>query len=110
VQLWSEADEVVSAGIVAIEARAAVARRLRGVAATGARRQLSVRLSGMALLHLDRVLTAKAASVADRYRLRALDAVHLAAALEVRDSSLVFATWDAEVREAAARAGLVTAL
>jgi predicted nucleic acid-binding protein len=64
----------------------------------------------MTMLHLDGPVLARAASVAERHRLRVLDAVHLAAALEAHDSTLLFATWDGELRQAASRAGLTTAL
>jgi predicted nucleic acid-binding protein len=110
VQLWSEADEVLSVEIVALEARSAVARRLRGALAADARRQLSSRLNGMTILQLDGSLLASAASIAEKHRLPVLDAVHLAAALEAHDATLLFATWDGELRQAASRSGLTTAL
>lgn len=108
--LWAEADDVTSAAVIAVEARAAVARRLRGRAADEARRELSHRLNGMVLLDVDETLLERAAAVTDRFRLRALDAVHLAAATLVRDESLLFASWDGELKHAAEEAGLTVAL
>jgi predicted nucleic acid-binding protein len=101
---------VVSAAVISVVGRAAIARRLHGSAAAEARRELSRRLSAMVALGIDERLLEDAKSVADRYRLRALDALHLAAAQEIRDETLLFATWDGELERAARRAGLTTAL
>ena len=104
--LWDGADRVVSARAILVESHAAIARRLDRRLAAGARRELARRLSAMNLFEVDRRLLDGAAEIAGRYRLRALDSVHLAAALEARDDTLVFATWDAELAQAALSAGL----
>jgi hypothetical protein len=107
--LWLEADRVVSAATIIVEARAAVARRLTGRAAARATRELGSRLDAMEVAAIDDALLQLAASTAGRFRLRALDAVHLAAALEIEDESLVLATWDRELARAASSAGLAVA-
>jgi uncharacterized protein len=55
---------------------------------------------------VDEVLVREAGDVAETFALRALDAVHLAAALVLADEGLVFATWDDRLRAAALNAGL----
>jgi len=52
---------------------------------------------------------AVAADTAERYALRAYDAVHLATALAVAADDLVFVCWDAGLSAAATRAGLAVA-
>lgn len=59
------------------------------------------------LVEVSDVLSRRAADLAVRHRLRGMDALHLAAALQVKaagDLSLV--TWDRELREAARREGI----
>lgn len=53
----------------------------------------------------DQLADRAAALVATR-RLRTLDAIHLASALEVADEDLVFATWDRRLWDAAVAEGL----
>lgn len=61
------------------------------------------------MIELDDVLIRSAADTADVLQLTAGDAIHLAAALTVDATELVFATWDAELRRAALEAGLAVA-
>jgi len=60
------------------------------------------------VLDVDQALVERAAELAISHRLRSLDAVHLAAALELRDDDPVFATWDARLHRAAREHGLRT--
>jgi predicted nucleic acid-binding protein len=50
-----------------------------------------------------------AARFASRHRLRALDAIHLAAARRASRREVVLVTWDDELRGAAEAVGLATA-
>jgi predicted nucleic acid-binding protein len=50
-----------------------------------------------------------AGEVAEHYRLRAYDAIHLASALSLEKGDLVLATWDADLRRAAGDVGLAVA-
>lgn len=50
-----------------------------------------------------------AGGLADRYGLRAYDAVHLASALVLEDPELIFTTWDRDLSRAARARGLVVA-
>jgi uncharacterized protein len=60
------------------------------------------------LADVDQALADRAAQVALSSGLRALDALHLAAALELPDDNPVFATWDARLHRAAREQGLRT--
>jgi uncharacterized protein len=60
------------------------------------------------VLEVDQALVERAAELALLHRLRSLDAVHLAAALEWPDDDPVFATWDARLHRAAREHGLET--
>jgi predicted nucleic acid-binding protein len=51
----------------------------------------------------------RAAQVVDAHRLRAFDALQLAAAIELDDADLVLATWDTELAKVARDEGLATA-
>lgn len=59
-------------------------------------------------VRVDRPLVRSAGGLAERFALRAYDAVHLAAALAVVDVD-VLVTWDARLSEAALAAGLSVA-
>ena len=105
---WNDAEEVLSASLVYVEARAAIARQLSGQIAADARRELDTRWDALQVVAVDDGLIASAAQVADAHRLRALDALHLAAARQVAVHGLVFCCWDRELRRAARNAGLAT--
>jgi predicted nucleic acid-binding protein len=60
------------------------------------------------IVEVDRELAERAAEIARATRLRALDALHLAAALRLGDDAPTFATWDARLHRAAHRHGLRT--
>jgi predicted nucleic acid-binding protein len=107
--LWDSADRVVSAATLVVEGHAAIARRLSGRRVARAAEHLERRLDQMELSALDDLLLEDACTVARRFRLPALDALHLAAAARLADESLVFATWDRELSRAARGAGLIVA-
>jgi|SRR5690349_1035107 len=60
------------------------------------------------VIEVDRDLIARAVEVAIASGLRSLDALHLAAALSLSNSELVFATWDKRLHRAARAHGLRT--
>jgi predicted nucleic acid-binding protein len=105
---WHEADDVICVTIGYVELRAAIARRLAPRAQARARRLLDGRWQDVQTVTVDAELVRRAARVADTHRLRALDALHLAAAERIREPGLVFATWDAELERAARDAGFAT--
>jgi predicted nucleic acid-binding protein len=71
-----------------------------------ARQRLMRMLEQVAIVELTAPLGEAAGAVAERYRLRALDAIHLASALAGDDGDTVMVTWDRELAVAARRAGL----
>ena len=86
-----------------------MARRLSGRRASAALRELGLRWSEIDAIAVDDPLVDEAAKIAGRFRLRALDALHLAAASLAPGPKLVMATWDAELRQATRAVGLATA-
>jgi predicted nucleic acid-binding protein len=106
--VWAQADDVTCASIGYIELRAMIARRLSGRTASRAGLRLDLLWASIDTVPLDDELVADAVRIADGYRLRALGAIHLAAATQAQDDDLVLATWDEELRLAAQAAGFAT--
>jgi predicted nucleic acid-binding protein len=108
-QLWNAADSVLCVSVGYLEVRSAIARRLAARPAARARALLEDRWQDVETRIVDDRLIGLAGSVVDRHRLRALDALHLATALDERESELVFVSWDDELRQAAETEGLTVA-
>ena len=112
--LWDAAERLIATPLVRTEAHAALAQAHRiGRIAT---EQLHEGLANLAMLgdqldslEIARDLAVVAGEVAERHRLRAYDAVHLAAALTLGDPTVVFATGDRRLAAAARDAGLAVA-
>jgi predicted nucleic acid-binding protein len=60
------------------------------------------------IVEVDRRLSERAARLALAHRLRALDALHLAAALSLSNEELTIATWDMRLHRAARKERLAT--
>lgn len=60
------------------------------------------------VVEVDQALSERAAQLTLSHRLRALDALHLAAALSLPTGDLTFATWDTHLHRAARDEGLET--
>jgi uncharacterized protein len=113
-ELWEEATVVRMASVGYAEVRAALAaarrdRRLSERGLNASKAELELRWSEIDVQYVDEFLVRTAGEVAETFALRALDAVHLAAALILDDEELVFATWDGRLRTAAQAAGLPVA-
>jgi len=113
-ELWDAADLVVTSRVSYPEGRAALAaarraRRVTGSAADRARLALDSMFDDLDVVELDDGLAASAGDVADRFGLRANDAIHLASALALEDPRVVVVTWDRELAAAARRAELAVA-
>jgi hypothetical protein len=109
--LWSNADAVWSTRLVYVEARSALARafrdrRLPPRVLAEARRNLESLFARLDLVELLPAVVALAGDLAEAHRLRAYDAVHIASALALDDADVIVASWDGEVRRAAAGVGL----
>src|SRR5207244_322656 len=112
--LWSSAGFVASTRLTYVEARSALARalrarRLRPAGLVAAKRRLDTLIGELRLVDARPTLIRAAGELAERYRLRAYDAIHLASALSLERGDLVLASWDAELRRAAREAGLAVA-
>ena len=82
------------------DGRLSIARRARAVDG------LDSVLEEMSVVELGISLAREAGDLADRCGLRGYDAVHLASALSIDDEATTVITWDADLAEAAAAAGL----
>ena len=111
--LFVAAEVAIVNALAFVEVRAAVAaavrsERLETAAFETAKADLQALRETFAVVDPGGVLDA-AADTAERYALRAYDAVHLATALAVAADDLVFVCWDAELSPAALQAGLAVA-
>ena len=93
------------------EGRAALAAarragRLTARAYPTALRDLDRAVGSFRIIELHPALARAAGDVAERFALRALDAVHLASALALGGSDTVVVTWDRTLSSAASAAGL----
>ena len=71
-----------------------------------ARSDLDRAIASLRIVELDPAVARVAGDVAERFELRALDAVHLASALALGGRETVVMTWDRTLAAAAAIAGL----
>lgn len=110
-QVWDAADLAFTSRITYPEGRVALAAAARAGRLTRtqlgrARGSLADVVDRCAVVELGAELAESAGDVAERFALRAYDAVHLASALAVADDSTVLLTWDEELADAGRRAGL----
>ncbi len=101
---------LVTSRLAYVEVRAGLAAARRAGRISVASHEVAVRAFDRVwpeyvVVELDGTLGQRAAGVAERYGLRAGDAIHLASALEVANNVSVVA-WDGRLRAAAAAAGL----
>ena len=111
--LFAAAEVAITNALAFVEVRAALAAaaragRLEAATFEAAKADLQTLSETFAVIDPGGVL-AVAADTAERYALRAYDAVHLATALAVAADDLVFVCWDAELWAAASQAGLAVA-
>jgi predicted nucleic acid-binding protein len=109
-ELWDAAARKVSSHLIYPEARAALAAASRAgrIDARGLRQgvaDLEAAVASLQLVGVDEALAREAGRLAAEYALRGYDAVHLATALSVEDSTLVIVTWDRDLARAALRCG-----
>lgn len=102
-----EAERRVSAAMAYVELRSALAAAIRsGRVLALSRDSLTIELervwNNVTVIPLDATLLRRGGDLAEQMRLRAYDAVHLAALSEAGDpGEIVFACWDSELRNAA---------
>ncbi len=107
----ANADRTTSAEIAYVELRAALASAIRSgrvesLLRDSLLRELERLWNGAVVIPVDTTLLHHAGDLAEQMRLRAYDAVHLAALSETGDpGEIVFACWDADLRRAARELG-----
>jgi predicted nucleic acid-binding protein len=103
-----ETESLATCRIAIVEMRSALARmRSEGRIGDQAHDRVVSELRefwrDLAIVELDEAVARSAAELTTTHLLRAYDAVHLAAALQLRQLELEFACWDRTLRAAAAR-------
>lgn len=111
VDLWESADRVTACRIMYPESRAALGAAARAQRVTGTelkwiKARLETRWRQLEIVEVDAEIAAASGDLAEAHALRGYDAVHLACGAALDDESLVFATWDTDLREAAQQLGL----
>ncbi|MGZ5307191.1 MAG: type II toxin-antitoxin system VapC family toxin, partial [Actinomycetota bacterium] len=110
-EIWDASDVVVTSRVAYPEGRAALAsahraRRLTARSFRQARGSLDTWFRQVAVVELDAPVAEIAGDVAERFALRAYDAIHLASALAIGSDDLVLLTWDERLAAAGRRAAL----
>lgn len=106
------ATQLLTSAVAYAEVRSAIARGLRSRRedAASARKELDAIWPQIAVLPVDEPRARVAGDIAERHLLRGMDALHVGAAVELAAEisavPLVFASWDRDQRDAAAREGL----
>jgi predicted nucleic acid-binding protein len=113
-RLWDDAEDVATSRLLYVEAAAALAQAVRA-------RRITVAREAAALRELDRFwrdfhvvepttqMIGRAAALTSSYCLRAYDAVHCAAAEQVNDDDLIFASGDRQQLKAGQSLGFSVA-
>lgn len=113
-RIWLSARLVVSSRLLYPEARAALAGAARAGRVSArrlpsARSELEDLWQDVACVEVAPSLALRAGELAETYRLRGYDAVHLASVLEIDSSDTVLATADEELARAAQALDVTTA-
>lgn len=113
-EIWLSAGSLVSVRLVRVEARAALAQAARTGRISPPHLRSSVSeleglLAQLAFVDVDDALVGHAGDLAESLALRAYDAVHLAAAIQVTAGDLVLVAGDRALLAAAKSVGLTVA-
>jgi predicted nucleic acid-binding protein len=102
------ADEaLLTARHAIVEVRRNLARLLSGRDLAAARKAFAEDLASFSIIELDEVTCESAASIAEAFGVRTLDALHLGAAQRIADAGVGFLTFDLRQAQAARALGLV---
>ena len=109
--LWDGADAVMSSGLAYPEVRAALAAarrddRISARSLRTAKDEWERFWGSLVIVESSRSVLVDAGGLAERYRLRGYDAVHLASAMTIPGPHMLMAVWDDRLRGAAVEAGL----
>ena len=102
----SSTTELITARHSTIEVRSTLSRVLKGKALMRARDALAHDLAAFDFVELDRELCAAAVAIVDETPVGTLDALHIAAALRIKEPELSFLTFDKRQTETARNLGL----
>jgi uncharacterized protein len=110
--VWSRPDDSYASLLGYAELRSAIAaairaHRIRALRGADARGEVETVWRSLLGVDIDQALVRAAGDLADRHRLRAADAIHLASAIRIREQDTAFVTFDARLREAAASEGFL---
>lgn len=112
-QIWNDASEVVTSEISYLEVHAGLARavrenppRLSKTNHDRAKEQFGELWLEVTSIGVSTELIERASYVADEHALRAYDALHFAAVLDIADDEILLATTDQELERAAKAAGI----
>ncbi len=113
-RLWADADRVLSVRLVYPEGRAALAQaerlgRLTRHQLRAAVAALEARCDQLDIVEIDADLARSAGELAEQHALRGYDAVHLAAAVRIRQPDLVVVAGDVALLTAASVERIATA-
>jgi predicted nucleic acid-binding protein len=100
-------DVLLTARHSIVEVRRNLARLLSGRDLVAARRAFAQDLASFSIIELDEVTCESAATIAEEFRVRTLDALHLGAAQRVAEPGAGFLTFDMRQAQAARALGLV---
>jgi predicted nucleic acid-binding protein len=110
--LWVEDVDLYASLLGYAELRAAVAQaeragRIGPGHAAEARSRVETVWGQVSSVDVDDVLVRSAGDLAERHRLRAADAIHLASAIRIREPGAAFVSFDIRLRDAAAAEGFM---
>jgi predicted nucleic acid-binding protein len=100
-------DALLTARHAIVEVRRNLARLLSGRDLADARKAFAEDLASFSIIELDEVTCESAASIAEAFGVRTLDALHLGAAQRIADAGVGFLTCDLRQAQAARALGLV---
>lgn len=107
--IHDEAGQLATSVIAYAEARAAIARSAKPSSPKD-RRSLDALWSELLRLNVDDAVAAEGGALAERHRIRGMDALHLASALRFAAACaperVIFVSWDRDQRSAARTEGL----
>jgi predicted nucleic acid-binding protein len=109
--VWDASAQIFVSRIAYPETRAALAAATRAGRLTSSQlRKVKNRFQRIwrqiLVIELGELVANAAGDLAERYRLRGYDAVHLSSALTLEDANLVLVSWDRDLRHAGLEIGL----
>jgi predicted nucleic acid-binding protein len=105
--MYVDSSALLKRYVAIVEVRRNLARLLSGRDLADARKAFAEDLASFSIIELDEVTCESAASIAEAFGVRTLDALHLGAAQRIADAGVGFLTFDLRQAQAARALGLV---